>query len=417
LARSDTGPSLYVHVPFCTDKCIYCDFYSVPRGSVAEGVQAAVVDQTIAQARFLLEAAGNPRVQTIFFGGGTPSALPPGLLEKLLGSFSDLRPVEWTVEANPETIDETFLACCRDSGVTRLSVGIQTLQPRLLSLLRRRASQGQCLAAVDLLQRRWRGELSLDFIAGIPGQTVHEVENDLALVDRSWPGHVSLYQLTTEPGTRLVALIASGEIEMNPAEKDEELWFAGKAGLEGLGYAQYEVSNFALPGRECLHNIRYWKIEPYIGAGPAAVSTVAASIARKAFGLLPERSEAAAVRLSCPKSMQGFLQGAASRWGIEIEMISPRDFLLETLMMGLRPSSGINMAAFARRFGKSLAELLPGLWEGWVRKGWAEPLMTTSLDGAMRLSPIGMMLLDRLLGEAAGRISTESLSDLTVTWP
>ncbi len=268
MAHSEPGFSLYVHVPFCTDKCLYCDFYSVPRRGLSDDIQAAVVDQTVAQARCLLDAAGSPRVQTIFIGGGTPSALPRPLLARLLGAFSALRPAEWTVEANPETLDESFLGCCGDAGVTRLSVGIQTLQPRLLSLLRRSATPHDAVTAVELLRRKWGGELSLDFIAGIPGQTAAEVRaRSGAPGPFDWPGHVSLYQLTTEPGTPLAAMIERGEIKMNPTETDEELWFAGKDGLESLGYAHYEVSNFALPGRECRHNIRYWNIEPYIGRG------------------------------------------------------------------------------------------------------------------------------------------------------
>ena len=357
-------------------------------------------------------------MQTIFFGGGTPSALQRPVLSRLLGSFSGLAPVEWTVEANPETLDVSFLDCCRDAGVTRLSVGIQTLQPRLLTLLRRGALPRDSIQAVDLLRRKWDGEISLDFIAGIPGQTEHDVTHDLELVDRSWPGHVSLYQLTTEPGTPLAALVESGEIKLNPAEKDEELWFAGKEGLEKLGYAHYEVSNFAFPGRECRHNLRYWKIEPYIGAGPAAVSTVPISVARKAFVAENDGDvRFAAARIASPKSIQRFLQGSTSRWATGIEMISPEDFLLETLMMGLRLVEGINAAAFKRRFGKGFADLLPGLWEGWVGNGWAEALPSPCSDGAMRLLPQGLMLLDHLLGEAAGIISAKTLENRDVAWP
>ena len=380
---------------------------------MTENTQAAVVTQTILQARCLLEAAGNPRVQTVFFGGGTPSVLKRPALRSLLDFVSPLGASEWTIEANPETLDRDFLSLCSDSGVTRLSVGIQALQPRLLTLLRRRATERDCLNAVDLLRATWRGDLSLDFIAGIPGQSTAEVVRDLSLVDASWPGHASLYQLTTEPGTPLAKLVDCGEIVMNPAEKDEELWFAGKAALEGLGYAQYEVSNFARPGKECQHNLRYWKIEPYIGAGPAAVSTIPVGAARMLFGAQPE---GAAARLSNPKNIEMFLRGAPAQWGSEVEMISPRDLLLETLMMGLRLAAGIETESFYRRFGKGVAELLPGLWEGWVRKGWAVPI-DAGFASRMRLTNEGLMLLDRLLGDAASRIKTGALKDLAVTWP
>ncbi len=412
MARSEKGISLYLHVPFCTDKCLYCDFYSVPQRGVTESVQAAVAEQTLLQARRLLDAAGNPRVQTVFFGGGTPSVLAKPTLKSLLDFVSPLQPSEWTVEANPETLDRDFLMLCGDSGVTRLSVGIQSLQPRLLSLLRRHASRKNCLDAVELLHRAWRGELSLDFIAGIPGQSVAEVERDLALVDESWPGHVSLYQLTTEPGTPLEALVESGEIVMNPAEKDEELWFAGRAALQNRRYAQYEVSNFARAGKECRHNIRYWRIEPYIGAGPAAVSTLPMEAAERLLGARTEKG--AAVRLSNPKSIEAFLKGAESQWGAEVETVSPRDLLLETLMMGLRLADGIAGKDFERRFGRSFAELLPGLWEQWERKGWAVP---EEGGPRIRLTGDGLMLLDLLLADAAVQIERDGLPELAVQWP
>ncbi|MGA2977305.1 MAG: coproporphyrinogen-III oxidase family protein, partial [Spirochaetia bacterium] len=343
MARPDPGLSLYIHVPFCTDKCLYCDFYSVPCRTVSDQVLAAVIDQTIGQARFFLDAAAHGRrVETLFIGGGTPSVLPRKELEKLFSSLSDLGCAEWTVEANPETLDDSFLSLCRDAGVTRLSVGIQTLQEKHLRLLRRRASKEDALSAIRRLGQGWQGEVNLDFIAGIPGQTVQEVRDDLSVLEGSWPSHVSLYQLTVEPDTRLAALVNSGEIALNTPDQDEALWFAGKGALENRGYQQYEVSNFCLPGRECRHNLRYWRIDPYAGAGPAAASTLPGSWI---MPVLKDRGAAdlssPVFRLSNPKDIHAFLQGPEALWGMEIESIAPRDFLLENLMMGLRMARGI----------------------------------------------------------------------------
>ncbi len=287
-------------------------------------------------------AGSDARVETLFIGGGTPSCLPPPERESLLRAYTSLRPSEWTVESNPETLDESFLDSCAEAGVTRLSVGIQSLSTRHLKTLRRHATRAQAMAAIRLLQSRWHGQLNLDFITGIPGQTVSEVREDLAVLGDGWPDHVSLYQLTVEPGTPLEDLVDEGRIRLNRGQQDEELWLAGRDELMRRGYLQYEVSNFCLRDRECRHNLRYWRIEPYAGAGPGSVSTLPVAWAARAAAR-PDLAEddASIVRFTAPRDIATFLQGQSHFWGAETETISPADFLLENVMMGLRLSGGI----------------------------------------------------------------------------
>ena len=421
MARPESAVSLYLHVPFCTDKCVYCDFYSVPCRTVAEDIQARVVEETIRQARAILSRApvGTP-VQTIFVGGGTPSALPPFLQEKLLGAFTDLHPDEWTVEANPETLDEPFLERCRAAGVSRLSVGIQTLRQDLLDRLHRRATREDCLRAVRLLQERWTGRLSLDFIAGIPGQRTEDVHEDLAVVERDWPGHVSLYQLTREEGTPMDRMVDAGQMRMNPRELDEELWFTGSDEIRRRGYGHYEVSSFSRPGEECLHNLRYWSIEPYVGAGPAAVGTLPGAWLN---GLTGFGSAGTVARLSNPRDIRAYLARAGAGWGAALETIAPEDFLVETFMMGLRTARGIPAEAVRRRFGAEVDALWPGLWNRWVSAGWALPA-----TDSLRLTEDGMMLLDTLVEELIGARRThgaglrggrdiDPVTDIRLSWP
>jgi oxygen-independent coproporphyrinogen-3 oxidase len=394
LERPDDGFSLYVHVPFCTDKCVYCDFYSVPCHTVADAIQETVVVETVRQARAALDAAPDgARVETIFIGGGTPSCLSPPLQEKLLTSFAGLGAREWTVEANPETLDEGFLSRCRDAGVNRLSVGIQTLHQDQLDLLRRRATREDCLRAIELLQSKWTGRLSLDFIAGIPGQTPENVREDLSVIERDWPSHVSLYQLTLEPGTPMDGLVEEGTLRLNRPETDEALWFEGMEVLLRRGYAHYEVSNFCRPGHECLHNIRYWNIEPYAGAGPAAVSTLPGAWAGRLLGR-DDLSHHDVVRLSNPRSITTFLKRSASGWGATVERIESEDFFVETLMMGLRLSRGLSSSGLRARFGARIDEIIPGVWERWVSQGRAHPP-----SDRLRLTDDGLLLLDLLIGE------------------
>jgi oxygen-independent coproporphyrinogen-3 oxidase len=320
---------------------------------------------------------------------------------------------EWTVESNPETLNEGFLETCEHAGVTRLSVGIQSFSTKHLRTLRRRATREHALSAIQLLRERWGGRLNLDFITGIPGQTVSDVEEDLAVLGDGWPDHVSLYQLTVEPGTPLEAMVNQGGIALNTTELDETLWLMGREELIRRGYGQYEVSNFCLPGHECRHNMRYWRIDPYVGAGPGAVSTLPAEWAART-SRRPElaRREQSVVRFTVPRNLSEFLEGDENFWGIETEMIGPTDFLLETVMMGLRLRGGIPEAAVRSRFGGGFAQLLPGVWEGWVGRGLALPP-----DGSLRLSPDGLLLLDMLLREVVDAMRRTSFANLRLEWP
>jgi len=194
---------------------------------------------------------------------------------------------------------------------------------------------------------------------------------------------------------------------------DEELWLAGREELLNRGYLQYEVSNFCLPGRECRHNLRYWRIHPYAGAGPGAVSTLPAPWAARAASR-PELAESGAsvVRFTAPRDIPAFLEGQGSFWGAETEVISARDFLLENVMMGLRLSGGIADEMLRSRFGHGFAQLFPGVWEDWVSRGLALPA-----DGMRRLSDAGLLLLDRLLGELFERHAPSWPENLNVHWP
>ncbi len=409
--------SLYLHVPFCTDKCLYCDFFSVPRRTVKPHLLERVVEETVALGARFLEAAGpTARVQTIFVGGGTPSCLPPRLLRALLGAFGSRAPAEWTVESNPETLSESFLDSCEAAGVTRLSVGIQSLHPAHLVTLQRRASARQALAALSLLRKRWKGRLNLDFITGIPGQTVEELREDLAVVERRWPGHVSLYQLTVEPGTPLEARVQDGTMRINHPATDEDLWLGGSDELQARGYRQYEVSNFSLPGMECAHNLRYWQLAPYCGAGPGAVSTVPGAWAAKVMGRPELSSTGSVVRLTAPRDIHEFLRGPEGAWGMEAEVVRPTDFLLECLMMGLRVADGIPEELICSRFSAGLDELFPGLWQDWVARGYAVPFDGVS-RASRRLTPEGLMILDHLLGIVMDRLPRDRLDAVAVRWP
>ena len=414
--------SLYVHVPFCgRGKCAYCDFYSVP--SPGPGVESTVVRETLREAEAWLERLGRPPVETIFVGGGTPSSLEPAELAGLLdglrrlaggGAEAGAGPREWTVEANPESMDGRFLEACRAAGVDRISVGLQTLQDRLLARLGRVGDGRAGRAALDRLVETWPGRISADLLAGIPGQSEEDLLGDLERVISSpRVAHVSLYQLTPIPDTALAAAV--------DPERQEALWLKGAALLEKRGRRNYEISNFAYPGEESRHNLRYWRLEPYLGVGPAAVST------------LPLGGRV--VRRTHPESLEPFLAGGrevpgpeAPAWPAEEETIAPIEFLFETLMMGLRLRDGLPAALFQRRFGRTLPDLLGPLWERWQRERLASAADGShrAADGSRRggaraaayaLTRRGRWRLDGLLQEVHEFLSEHPPEGLEVVWP
>lgn len=407
-------------MPFCAAKCRYCDFFSVPIDGEdgLRGLATRVVERTVAQIDWFLERAPAVRFATAYLGGGTPSVLPPRLLERLLGRLSDLAAEEWTVEANPESLDRPFLDACASAGVTRLSIGLQSMDDRLLTMLGRPGTARDNRRALEMVATRWHGEASCDLITGIPGQSLEGVTADVEAVARSGAGHASLYSLTVEPGTPLAGLVGSGTVALNTRDHDDDLWLAGRAVLEEAGLRQYEVSNFARAGAECRHNLRYWRLEPYLGVGPGAVSTLPPDLAAALTGRC---TDAAVVRLENPRDLSTFVAGPndalrdgapARPWGIEAEAVSGASFMLETLMTGLRLVDGIGAETFRRRFGADLDRIVPGIWAGWVRRGLASPD-----TGSLRLTDRGLLLLDRLLGELAQAMRAGGLPAVTVRWP
>jgi oxygen-independent coproporphyrinogen-3 oxidase len=352
-------------------------------------------------------------LETIYVGGGTPSILSHRNLDLLLKTLSDHRVREWTVEANPESLSEGFIEACTDAGVTRISVGVQSNHDGHLIFLGRPGRRADNTRAIGLLASLWKGAVSVDLLTGIPGQTIAELEADLGEMVGSGIEHVSLYSLTVEPHTALAGGIAEGNVRMNGEEHDEDLWLSGRKLLEMRGLRNYEISNFARRGKECMHNMRYWRMEPYIGVGPSAVSTLPARIAIALGGKAAEAARAApVVRISNPRDIGSYLLGERGGWGIDAEPVSGGDFLMETLLMGLRLKEGIRRERFTARFGRRFDELFPGLWMEWVDAGLA-----TGDRDALRLTEKGRLMLNRLLVRLQERIQDPGFPLVDVTYP
>ncbi|HVY13181.1 MAG TPA: radical SAM family heme chaperone HemW, partial [Alphaproteobacteria bacterium] len=330
--------SLYIHWPFCAAKCPYCDFNSHVRERVDE---ARFGEALLREMRHWHEQLGARRLTTIFFGGGTPSLMPPALVEKLIEQAQRLWPtaddVEITLEANPTSSEAGKFAALRQAGVNRLSLGIQALNDEALRFLGRRHDVKQALTALEAAAKtfpRW----SFDLIYARKGQNAKDWEKELRQALGYAGEHLSLYQLTLEPNTGFAARAATGEVFQPPEEEQAELFELTQNVMEEAGLPAYEISNHARAGQECRHNLAYWNYAEYVGLGPGAHGRVgfprAATLNRRA----PE---------AWLKAVEEKGEGLES-----LTPLTPREMREEALLMGLRLLGGLDKKQWREKFGE-----------------------------------------------------------------
>ncbi len=330
-----TDIGLYIHVPFCATKCGYCDFYStVP----AAGAFEPLVDALLLELR---RAVGERDVHivTIFAGGGTPSLLPAASLRRLFDALGRIvrehEPIEFTVEVNPASLSDAKAAILRDSGVTRISMGAQSFHPHELRSLDRIHNPADIVTSAAIVHRAGFAHFNLDLIFGIPGQTPASFGESIRRAIDLGPDHLAGYGLTYEPNTPLRQKRDVGLIQPVEEEFDAQLYLQAIDGLEAAGFHQYEISNFARPGAQCQHNLRYWRNEPGIGIGPSAASYYGGRRWRN----VPDTVE--------------YVRRMASGADVAIdeEMLDPLRRAGETAMLQLRLTDGIRCRAFQRMTG------------------------------------------------------------------
>ncbi|HEV2303630.1 MAG TPA: radical SAM family heme chaperone HemW [Stellaceae bacterium] len=365
--------AVYIHWPFCRSKCPYCDFNS----HVREGIEAARWTRALlADLDHAAALAPAREIVSIFFGGGTPSLMPPDSVAALIERVRHLWPVadrlEVTLEANPNSAEAGRFRAFAAAGVNRLSLGVQALDDRALRFLGRRHSRSEAVAAIEAARASFP-RFSFDLIYARPGQGLADWQAELDEALGLAGAHLSLYQLTIEPGTHFAALAARGEIELPDEESAALLYEATQERLEAAGRPAYEISNHARPGAECRHNLAYWRYEDYVGVGPGAHGR----LGRGGIKLATRQHRAPETWLAAVESGGNGIAEAAP--------IERESALEEMLMMGLRLREGIARARLETLAGASVEALFSARLPTLIEAGFL------TLDG------------ERLAATAAGR--------------
>ncbi len=376
---------LYIHVPFCRARCRYCSFHSLAIGKMNSSTSSLLrqyVDTLFLELALWGDRLGRPQVGSVFFGGGTPSLLPAGVIGAVLDrasrAFKLAKGAEITLEGNPESLLEPgYMSDLLRAGVNRLSVGVQSLHDPDLRLLGRIHGPREAVHTVMAARVAGVQNINLDLIWGLPGQRVRMWLRMLKEVLQLRPEHLSLYGLSLEPGTPLEEAFARKEFELPPERDLAHMYVEGAELLESAGYIHYEISNFARMGFQCRHNLGYWEGQEYLGFGPSASSTVGG----RRWTNPPSALEwTAAVKSGAPDA--------------EAEILSPTTRVLELIMLRLRTARGLRVKAYreltGRHFFSDHKQLIQALHErGLIR----------IRDGYLRLTRSGMLVSDSILAK------------------
>jgi oxygen-independent coproporphyrinogen III oxidase len=375
--------SLYVHIPFCRHRCAYCDFNTYTSLGDLKEVYATAVCREMAQ------VAGDEQrpFHTLFFGGGTPSLMPPATIAQILQTvarhFIPVDMPEITLEANPGTVDADYLAAIAAAGVNRLSFGVQSAIASELALLERSHDFATAVAAVEMARAAGLSNFNLDLIYGVPGQTLASWRESLTAVLSLAPPHLSLYCLTIEPGTPMQRWLQNGRIPPPDPDFAADQYELACDLLRQHGYVHYEISNWARPGYECAHNLTYWRDGEYLGLGAGA------------------HGHAGGVRYQVVKQPRVYLRRLElerplgyplSTAVADHHVISRGEAMSDAVITQLRLlQEGLDLAAFAARFGQTVDEAFPGVLDQLAAWG-----MVLVVDGRLYLTPKAYFLSNQV---------------------
>ena len=371
---------LYIHIPFCERKCIYCDFYSIEdRSSIDRFLEALTIEMSSTAS-----LVGELRFETIFIGGGTPSLLNPAQLKNIFRTiaahYSLSDNLEITLEANPGTVTIENLSGYRALGINRISFGIQSFHADELRFLGRIHSAEQAVESIGLAREAGFSTISVDMMTSLPGQTVQRLEQSLERALALEPQHISVYNLIVEKGTPLHRMVESGEAVLVTPDQDAALYEFTMEFLEMRGFEHYEVSNYARPGFRSRHNSNYWNHSPYRGFGPSAHSF----LSPKRWWNIPD------VGAYCDR----LLRGESAIIGEEI--LDGKQLVEEAIFLGLR-SDGLDLGRLTDHYGFAITSPVRSLIDRWIGDGLA-----VQEGERLRLTSRGYQVCDELCLQMIG---------------
>jgi len=372
---SEPPQSIYIHVPFCAHRCGYCDF------TLVAGKDHLIGDYLRALERELERVEGRWPIETLFFGGGTPTHLPPAdlarLCEIVLNKFHLKTGYEFSVEANPEGLTAEKVAVLADAGVNRVSLGVQSLSASMLTLLERDHRREDIETALSAISPRIHN-VALDFIFAVPGQTLELWEETLENAVALRPQHLSTYGLTFEKGTAFWSRREKNELVQAGSDLEREMYALAIEKLPEAGFEHYEISNFAQPGFRCRHNEVYWTGLPYEAFGPGAARFV--------------RGRRITNHRSVTTWIKRTLAGESAVG--EMEELSPEDSAREAIAIGLRRRQGVDLTDFQQQTGFDLLEFAGAAVQTMVERGWVE-----QRENRLLLTHEGLFFADLVAGE------------------
>ncbi|MDM9379171.1 radical SAM family heme chaperone HemW [Chlorogloeopsis sp. ULAP01] len=352
--------SAYIHIPFCRRRCFYCDFPVSVIGDRLRGESSGTMSkyvEVLCQEINIFSGWSQP-LKTIFFGGGTPSLLSVQQVQKILAvleqKFGISPGAEISMEVDPGTFDLAHLQGLSNAGINRVSLGVQAFDANLLQACGRSHNLADIFTAVDLIHACEIPEFSIDLISGLPHQTLEGWQESLEKAVAIVPTHISIYDLTIEPGTAFGRYYKPGATPLPTDEMTVKMYQMAQQILTSAGYEHYEISNYAKRGHQCRHNRVYWENRPYYGFGMGAASYVEEK------------------RFTRPRKTKEYYQWVEDGCLIDCEVTSPDEILLETLMLGLRLAEGVSLEVLEKQFGVERVEEIKKYCQPFFEKGWVE---------------------------------------------
>ena len=345
--------SLYIHIPFCAQKCLYCDFPSFAR---KDHLRKAYIEALNKEIISLREKHNNLEINTIFIGGGTPSVLEADELECLLKEVAKLnmaKDIEYSMECNPGNLTEEKLEVMKKYGVNRISMGLQAKQDNLLKGLGRIHNYKTFKENFLLAKKVGFNNINVDLMFGLPNQRLNEWEETLREIISLEPAHISAYSLIIEEGTAFYNLYENDKLKLPTEEEERKMYHLAKKILEENGFNQYEISNYAKEGKECRHNLAYWNMDNWIGVGSAAASYINGK------------------RIKNINSVEEYINSINEKGEAVEEIInnSKNDNIEEFMFMGLRKINGIDENEFKKRFSMNINDVYGEILNKYIDEG------------------------------------------------